>query len=851
MNNFTVKKAIFFCFFILVTGIGKAQNNIPYSTNQSNLTIWNGEEYIPFFVKGINLGVAVPGTFPGELAASEEQYLTWFAQIKDAGYNCIRLYTLHYPRFYHALKAYNNDNKQNPLLFIQGVWLNEDIPGYANDLYFMKDTFLMEIEENVDCVHGNKTIEARFGKAFGIYNSDVSDYCLAYLIGREVIPLEIETTNTNHANSSFNGNHFSISGGSPSEVLVTESLDHLVEYENNHYNTQRPVSFSSWPTLDPLDHPEEANPEEDSQQIDLSKINTEWAPAGLFVSYHAYPYYPDFISQQTSYNAYSDNFGPNSYIGYLTELKSHYNYPLIIAEFGVPSSWATAHYASSGMNHGGFSEFKQGNTNVRILQNIYDLGIGGGIQFSWIDEWFKRTWITDEMDFNPSDRILWNNLAAAEQNFGLIKFVDTTNLVSLADFGFIDTIAQILADATYAHLKLKIRLNHPLDILDEMWIALDTYDASLGESVLLSGDVIPDYRSEFSIYLTNYAANLYVTEAYDLYGIWHDVSEPEQLYQSVATDGNPWNLVRLKNNYLYPNIQYIGNLNVRNSDQPIQTNDAVIIYEDSIILRLPWTYINFTAPNQMQVMHDDRSTGETETMTSDGIAIAINFKDQWFKSSSRFTWSNWHSNNMENISERFKESYWVLKDILPDFNTPAIAYHDSFKFIHEIYPIYINDSDGLLKNDFDLDGNDLICLLIDPLKNGSIDLSLDGSFYYIPDPGFNGYDSLSYILYDGQDLSQEVNAIFYVEGNTTSIDKITKKKNDLILSPNPCNEYLHIKSENTIFSIKIFNSSGVLELVEDVNNNEATINVSELNAGIYYIVFNIENELYSKKLIKR
>jgi hypothetical protein len=27
-------------------------------------------------------------------------------------------------------------------------------------------------------------------------------------------------------------------------------------------------------------------------------------PGGFFISYHAYPYYPDFVSQQTSYQIF-------------------------------------------------------------------------------------------------------------------------------------------------------------------------------------------------------------------------------------------------------------------------------------------------------------------------------------------------------------------------------------------------------------------------------------------------------------------------------------------------------------------------------------------------------------------
>lgn len=42
----------------------------PYSIKDAQFAIWNGFAYIPVFIKGINMGNAVPGTQPGELAAT-------------------------------------------------------------------------------------------------------------------------------------------------------------------------------------------------------------------------------------------------------------------------------------------------------------------------------------------------------------------------------------------------------------------------------------------------------------------------------------------------------------------------------------------------------------------------------------------------------------------------------------------------------------------------------------------------------------------------------------------------------------------------------------------------------------
>ena len=82
---------------------------------------------------------------------------------------------------------------------------------------------------------------------------------------------------------------------------------------------------------------------------------------------------------------------------------------------------------------------------------------------------------------------------------------------------------------------------------DDIWISLDTYRADLGESILPTGDTVQN-RAEFALHITNYAAELFVTQAYDIFGIWAGNSPASQLYHSVATDGAPWAIERWKTN---------------------------------------------------------------------------------------------------------------------------------------------------------------------------------------------------------------------------------------------------------------------------------------------------------------
>ncbi len=640
---------------------------IPFATVSEHIGIHNGNGYDPFFIKGVNLGATIPGSFPGELAISREQYRSWLEKMGQAGFNALRIYTLHYPRFYEELLAYNQAHPDHPLYLLQGVWLNEEVPDL--DFYQLTDEFDQEIREVVDCIHGRGEIEPRYGKAFGSFTADVSEWVIGFIIGREIHPDEVLTTDALHpAYTAYTGEVFSLPSGTPTEAWITARLDGLVRYEREIHGSERPVSFSSWPTMDPLTHPTESpiETQEDVASFDITRIQAVDAPAGLFVTYHAYPYYPDFISEDPGYQTYSDAFGPNSYIGYLADLRNHYaGLPLILGEYGVPSSWGDAHFSFSGMNHGHHDEHEQGVYFVRQLNNIYDTGCGGAVLFAWADEWFKNTWITEPFDSDPWRRPFWQNITGPEQNFGLIGFDPEPpdfNLWPAVEPGC--EITRVQAALSRSFFYVRIRFADPPDPADLIRVAFDTYRADLGESVLPAGDILNN-RAEFYLEFdfTGYA-QLFVTEAYDLFGIWHGVSGPEQLYHSIATDGQPWMPVRWKNNRYADAIHQVGALQTSVGSTYQTSLDAAYLDGNTVEIRIPWSLLQFTDPLCREVMDDDRSTPEREVSESDGIALTL-FYGACRVETPRFTWAD--IDPIPVVTEREKKSFDVVRQALQTF----------------------------------------------------------------------------------------------------------------------------------------------------------------------------------------
>jgi len=834
-----------------------------YAIKGDQFAIWNGFNYIPIFMKGINLGVSVPGTQPGELAATAEDYRRWFDLIKEAGYNTIRLYTLHYPRFYHELRSYNLEHPQNPLLVLHGVWLEET--EVAADLYELTATLDQEIREAVSAVHGDISIGHRFGKAYGDFTSDISPWVIGYLPGREIYPEEVRLTNeANPGETIYEGVFYQLPVGDPMEVWLVQRLDELLQYENEHYQSIRPCGFSSWPTLDPLFHPTEHlldGSTEDEEQIDLANIQTSEESPGFFIGYHAYPYYPDFIVQDPNYLAESDSLGPNNYLGYLKDLKAHYqDIPLIIAEFGLPSSWGSGHLSPSGMHHGGISEEEQGIYNIRMFDNIESSGCAGGVQFALIDEWFKQTWITNPYS-DKQYRYLWHNLTAPEQSFGILAYAPPSSTFTETASYPDSSITSIQVHSDYTFFRVRVHMKTAEYSEDTLWLAFDTYESNLGESILPNGQSIgvgPDtLRAEFALQIPMEGdkAQLYVLPDYDVFGI----KKLDRLDTIVSTpsDTGLWNPVKWQTSYYYNSIQYIGELNISTSEDPYQFLNAVTLFNDSVEIRIPWTLINFPAPTVGRAMHyeshmdgEDLVIDQRDTL-SDGIAVSILLQDDVYQTG-RYQWSPWNYDEIVNEPpiERKKQSFHHIKKMLPQFNSPPIGLADTFRLttgdILEPGPEV-----GLLKNDFDIDGNEMYVRLPfgSTTEHGQLFLHPDGSFLYDPDPGFTGDDFFMYYLEDGDESSTLIPVQLQVGYPLSTEDELLSGLSSIFPNPGKDRFCITIPYQFHAASLRVVDILGKEILFLPLEESSTWVDIQNTKPGIYLFILSIDQNQEQHRII--
>ena len=401
----------------------------------------DGEGYKPFEIKGVNLGSGEPGEWSTDFDIDKESYLRWFRYIQDMGANTVRIYTVQRDVFYDALYEYNKDN-DDPLWIIHGVWVNDYVQNSHRDAYDLQfcNTFISDCRMMIDVIHGQRKISVgRMASAgSGSYHHDISQWVIGYILGVEWEDVTVVYTDKKYADDErynhYEGKYmYTSEDATPFEAFLARVGDNVIDYESKRYKTQRPIAFSNWPTTDPFKYPREITEFfMKCAEVDVEHIkSTDAFLSGQFVSYHVYPYYPDYLAYMDDWSAfgitdrsafYNKDGELNTYRAYLSLLTDHHTMPVVISEFGVSTGRGMAQRdMNTGRNQGNMSEKDQGQALADCYDDIRSVGCAGCCVFSWQDEWFKRTWNT-MYAVNLKRDPYWSDYQTNEQYFGLLSF---------------------------------------------------------------------------------------------------------------------------------------------------------------------------------------------------------------------------------------------------------------------------------------------------------------------------------------------------------------------------------------------------------------------------------------------
>ncbi len=593
----------------------------------------DGGEGEPFFIKGVNLGAALPGTWFTQFPEDEHLYYRWFTRMKEMNMNTLRIYTLFPPSFYRAFREFNRNNREDPLYLIHEIWPEEHPEGndYLGDDY--NRTYGEEIDLTVDALHGNRTVEAREGRAWGVYTADVSPWILAWLVGREMEPQEVETTNERNGDYVYKGRYISAPEGPAVESWLAASCDRAVVYETERYGVSRPVGIVSWPILDALHHEVEWNdpelagrePVNDRVSVDINRIVLEDSSfGGFFGAYHIYPNYPDFMNNQSSYGEYEDEEGFFRYGGYLRDFMGiHGKYPALVAEYGISTSAAMAHYSPDGYHHGGLSEEEQARGIIRMTEAIRREGYAGGLVFEWIDEWAKKTWTTEPFMIPYDRQALWRNVMDPEQNYGVMAMKG----VSEKGRSRYDSPAGVSLEVWGSESHLYLHMSGRETWEGTVYLGFDTYDREGGIRTFpgKGGAAVPTGMECLAVVRPEErSARLLTAEDYNLSTL---------SFRSSGREGQSFLPVEILTNRASRTEggeeipAYYTNWSILKYGPLDEAGRSFYLDDSGLTLRIPWTLLNVSDPSEGTVLDDGRAyraypeRDVLETARSGGIRI--------------------------------------------------------------------------------------------------------------------------------------------------------------------------------------------------------------------------------------
>ena len=687
MKKFLVAATLVFIFVvgflgdIVINKITPQNNTYFVKTDKEDIYISKDNKWQKFNIIGVNLNSIKPGNFSNDKVITEEEYLDWITIIDNMGANCIKVPDIMDNNFYNALYKFNED-KKDPIYVIQGIYFDEV------DLKNGKDIQSEEIEEKfkkhikliIDSIHGN-SFDLNEDIKNEYYNTDISDYLIGYTLGIEFARNDLIHTELINNKDSYNGKYFYTNNDASSfESYIAKMADYLVEYEYKQYKEQKLVGFIG--SSNNYKELNSSNQNEDNSikdYINPNNINSKGKlKTGIFASYNLYPSY-------TNMNENQDNIEE-----YVNELKNTHKIPIIIGEYGVPSSRNSADF-NTDTNKGYINEQEQGEILVDTYRTINDANIAGSFIFELQDSWQRTSWNTKELKI--LDRApYWSDAQDYSQNFGLIAFdpsqadsklypdekIDewkNKNIINKNE----DISLSMRSDEKYLYFMLKSENTINLDKQD-IYVYLDITPNS-GSTKSSQLNLNFDKPVDFIIEIKDREnAKVLVHEYYNYFSLNQNKKEYQKRPDliSVQSDMDEFSPIYIETS---PRM-YVEDLKKIVESKKIETgklvhgnsnplnenyNSASDFYvgNDYIEIRVPWSLLNFMDPSTKQIMDDIYKYFSAKPMIINEINVGVTIKEnEEIKEkldSTKFKLNSWIK---PNYHQRLKKSYYIIKDEL-------------------------------------------------------------------------------------------------------------------------------------------------------------------------------------------
>lgn len=654
---------------------------------------------------GVNLTSSKPGYFPSEYKVEEEEYLRYLSYIYQMGANCIKVPNLMGHEFYDALEKFNKD-KEEPMYLIQGVYFDEVLlkDGYDAKSAKLEDLYKENIKYIVDSVHGNPLNSNNIDLS-NQYKIDISDYVIGYTLGIEFGSNDIIYTEIINKENPYKGKYlYTNEEASSFESYLAMLGDYLADYEMEEYNTQKIIGFvgSSHYKIVSNTKPEQNNNAklnsnvetiEDENTgnnenlyksslkdyIDIENIKLKNSfKTGIFVSYNVYPSYSNI-------KEYEDDMQ-----SYFEQINGYHKIPVVIGEFGVPSSRTVGDFNSSN-EKGYITEEEQGQALVSAYNAIENSGCAGSFIFEFTDGWHNSSFNTKDskiLDRTP----YWSDAQTYGQNFGLMAFdpgegksvsYPDSSIDEWSDKDILsnndDYSLSMKSDEKYLYFMIKSKNNINLENQD-IYVDLDITPKS-GSSISSQFNLEFDSPIDFIIKVNNKNdASVLVHEYYNRFSFYENKSQnlkrPDLMshtkdmdnFSPIYIEARPKMYIESLNKFAEKLIYETGKLvhgNGNPSNQDYKSTSDYYVGDNYLEIRIPYGILNFMDPSTKAIQDDFYEVLDTVPIAINDIKVGVTVKEN-NENTSRLTSRPYDLDGwiMPTYHERLKKSYFVIKEEL-------------------------------------------------------------------------------------------------------------------------------------------------------------------------------------------
>lgn len=651
--------------FKALTEVSSDGSQLVSKVVDKKLEVYQNGAWSPFYIQGVDIGSTIPSNSEGALPHDLDFYTNLFEQIATMNANTIRVYTLMPSDFYRALDNYNNMHPDKMLYLLQNISVDENPPSgnYFDDMYH--SAFEQAIEDTINSIHGNAVIKKENGSGSDLYVNDVSSYVLGYLIDPKLSMDNVKATNKRSSASKFEGDYISAKENSaPTESWLASISNKTYQYEQTNYSMQHPAAIISIPELDAL-YQGMYSPagQNDNISVDINQIvTTGKVTSGFFGAYSIFPDQPGLMQRDSS----TAQLNFSEYKKFVNHLIMQSKYPVLISEFGIPTS-------------GNITEDQQAEGIVSLLEIIKDSGAMGGLIYEWTDEWGANSSLTSSWMIPYSRGTLWHNTIDPAQNYGIVSVespIPTDYSMNLRGSGPLREIS-LTADESYFYIRANMN-TLPDFSKQKLMIYLDTIDRKNGELLLAPGVGENHFGVEFNIRIDDpKKADLLVIPSYNVSrGSYYSTVSMDGIFERIKRLSSPEYVT--KSGLKIPAVYEDGSTLIPGSFENLNTN----FYFDNnkLNVRIPWARLNFTDPSSLLVLNDEKNKGlhlgtkeALSVRLTDGIVTSLVIMDKETdkidyqfpeKGTSTvfrtFGWSNW---DVPKFVIRNKKSYDKIKEV--------------------------------------------------------------------------------------------------------------------------------------------------------------------------------------------